>query len=113
MPSFKAFRIHERGRTASSRASSSSSSRISSPGDVVIRVTLLRHQLQGRARGHGRGKDPAPLSAGGRHRSRRRGRVVERSRVTRPGDRVLVTGYELSETHDGGYAEYARVQGDG
>jgi NADPH2:quinone reductase len=29
-----------------------------------------------------------------------------------PGQKVLVTGCGLSETHDGGYAEYARVQGD-
>jgi acrylyl-CoA reductase (NADPH) len=29
-----------------------------------------------------------------------------------PGQRVLVTGCGLSETQDGGYAEYARVQGD-
>src|SRR5262249_32017267 len=28
------------------------------------------------------------------------------------GDSVLVTGCMLSETHDGGYAEYARVKGD-
>lgn len=27
----------------------------------------------------------------------------------RPGDRVLVNGWELSQTHNGGYAEYARV----
>jgi NADPH2:quinone reductase len=30
----------------------------------------------------------------------------------RPGDPVLVTGSALSETHDGGYAEYARVPAD-
>jgi acrylyl-CoA reductase (NADPH) len=30
----------------------------------------------------------------------------------RPGDAVLVTGCGLSETHDGGYAEYARMQAD-
>jgi acrylyl-CoA reductase (NADPH) len=29
-----------------------------------------------------------------------------------PGQKVLVTGNGLSETHDGGYAEYARVAGD-
>ena len=29
-----------------------------------------------------------------------------------PGQKVLVTGSGLSETHDGGYAEYARVNGD-
>ena len=30
----------------------------------------------------------------------------------RPGQKVLVTGCGLSETHDGGYSEYARVRGD-
>ena len=29
-----------------------------------------------------------------------------------PGQKVLVTGCGLSETQDGGYAEFARVQGD-
>jgi NADPH2:quinone reductase len=29
-----------------------------------------------------------------------------------PGQKVLVTGCGLSETHDGGYAEYARLPGD-
>lgn len=30
----------------------------------------------------------------------------------REGDRVLVTGYDLGVSHDGGYAEYVRVPGD-
>src|SRR5262249_572940 len=30
----------------------------------------------------------------------------------KPGDKVLLNGYGLSETHFGGYAEYARVKGD-
>ncbi len=40
--------------------------------------------------------------------------VVESSSDARytKGDSVLVTGCALSETHDGGYAEYARVKGD-
>jgi NADPH2:quinone reductase len=40
--------------------------------------------------------------------------VVESSTDARykPGDAVLVTGCDLSETHDGGYAQYARVRGD-
>ena len=37
--------------------------------------------------------------------------TVESSRDSRfaPGDRVLVTGYDLGVSHDGGYAEYVRV----
>lgn len=40
--------------------------------------------------------------------------VVESSQDTRfaAGDEVIVTGYFLSETRDGGYAEYLRVPGD-
>jgi acrylyl-CoA reductase (NADPH) len=30
----------------------------------------------------------------------------------KPGDKVLLNGYGLSETHHGGYSEYARVKGD-
>ena len=30
----------------------------------------------------------------------------------KPGDKVLLNGYGLSETHFGGYAEYARVKGE-
>src|SRR5262249_1085915 len=30
----------------------------------------------------------------------------------KPGDQVLVHGYELGVSHDGGYAEYVRVPGD-
>ncbi len=30
----------------------------------------------------------------------------------KPGDKVLLNGFGLSETHYGGYAEYARVKGD-
>jgi acrylyl-CoA reductase (NADPH) len=42
------------------------------------------------------------------------GGVVEESSHPkfRPGDKVLLNGYGLGETHFGGYAEYARVKGD-
>src|SRR5215469_6096328 len=30
----------------------------------------------------------------------------------KPGDKVVLNGYGLSETHYGGYSEYARVKGD-
>ena len=40
--------------------------------------------------------------------------IVESSRRSdfAPGDEVVLTGYGLSETHFGGYAERARVNGD-
>ncbi len=41
------------------------------------------------------------------------GEVVETSDARfAPGDSVLVTGQGLSETHDGGFAQYVRVPGD-
>jgi acrylyl-CoA reductase (NADPH) len=42
------------------------------------------------------------------------GGVVETSDDPRfrPGDEVIATGYELGVSHDGGFAEYARVPGD-
>ena len=41
------------------------------------------------------------------------GEVVSSSDARyRPGEAVLVTGCGLSETHDGGYAEFARLKGD-
>ena len=40
------------------------------------------------------------------------GEVVSSGDARYTGQAVLVTGNGLSETHDGGYAEYARVVGD-
>lgn len=38
--------------------------------------------------------------------------VESRDRNRKTGERVVVTGYQLSQTHDGGYAEYLAVPGD-
>lgn len=40
------------------------------------------------------------------------GVVVGAAGAHREGDRVVVTGFDLSEKHDGGYAEYLRVPSD-
>jgi len=41
------------------------------------------------------------------------GTVAESSNPNfKPGDKVVLNGYGLSETHYGGYSEYARVKGD-
>ena len=77
MKPFKAFRIHSEGGKIAARFEDLTLDDLAA-GEVVIRVAALRHQLQGRARRHRRGQDPAPLPAGGRHRSRRRGRVLQR-----------------------------------
>ena len=109
--SFRAFRIHQEGGKI-----------VAAPGDDRPgrsrgrrgrrQGRLLDDQLQGRARRDRRRQDPAQVSAGRRHRSRRRSRVLAATPTFKPGQKVLVNGCGLSETHDGGYAEYARVQGD-
>ena len=80
-----------------------------SPRQRCHQGRVFERQLQGRARRDRRGEDHAPLSA---HRRRRRGghgRVESPIGAFRPGDPVLVTGYDLGVAHDGGYAAYVRV----
>ncbi|MDH3588804.1 MAG: oxidoreductase [Gammaproteobacteria bacterium] len=80
-------------------------------GDVVIRVeySSINYKDALAATGSGRILRRYPLVGG----IDLAGRVVasEDARYT-AGDNVLVTGCGLSETHDGGYAAYARVPGD-
>lgn len=82
-----------------------------SPGDVLVRVeySSLNYKDALALTGQGRVVRRFPLTLGidaagtvvasddGRHR---------------PGDRVVVTGFSLSEQHDGGWADYLRVPGD-
>ena len=80
-------------------------------GEVVIRVAWsdINYKDALAATGAGRILRRYPL-VGGVDLSG----IVEHSNDSRfaPGDAVLVTGCGLSETHDGGYAEFARVKGD-
>ena len=110
MPSFRAFRIHEIDRKIVSRFDNITLDDLS-PGDVVVRVSCsdINYKDALAATGKGRILRRYPLVGGIDFAGE-----VASSADTRfaPGQKVLVTGCGLSETHDGGYAEYARVQGD-
>ena len=107
---FAAFRIHRQGGQVSARFDEIGLSDLMA-GDVVVRVTYsdINYKDALAATGTAPILRKYPL-AGGIDLA---GEVVDSSdpRFT-PGQRVLVTGCGLSETQDGGYAEYARVQGD-
>ena len=106
----KAFRIHEENGRVVARYETLELSDLS-PGDVVIRVSWsdINYKDALAATGAGKILRKYPLVGGIDLAG-----VVEQSSDARYqlGDRVLVTGCDLSETRDGGYAELARVPGD-
>jgi len=110
MKSFRAFRIHEHDRKIVARFEDLTLDDLS-PGDVVVRVTYsgINYKDALAATGTAKILRRYPLVAGIDLAG-----IVESSSDARfrPGDPVLVTGSALSETHDGGYAEYARVPAD-
>ncbi|HZO23097.1 MAG TPA: oxidoreductase [Steroidobacteraceae bacterium] len=110
MTSFKALRIHEDGGRIRARFEQLSLEDLS-PGEVVVRVThsSINYKDALAATGAGKILRRYPLVGGIDLAG-----VVETSVDPRysPGEAVLVTGSSLSETHDGGYAEYARLKGD-
>jgi NADPH2:quinone reductase len=110
MPTFRAFRIHEADRKIVARFDDITLDDLC-PGEVVVRVSCsdINYKDALAATGTGRILRKYPLVGGIDFA----GEVVSStdSRYT-PGQKVLVTGCGLSETHDGGYAEFARVQGD-
>jgi len=110
MDSFRALRIHEQGKQISARFEQLRLQDLS-PGEVVVRVThsSINYKDALAATGAGKILRRYPLVGGIDLAG-----VVESSSDPRysPGQAVLVTGSSLSETHDGGYAEYARVKGD-
>ena len=110
MNTFKALRIHREDGRISARFDQIGLDDLS-PGEVVVRVGWSGINY----------KDA--LAATGTSPILRRyplvGGIDFAGEVTTstdarfaPGQKVLVTGCGLSETHDGGYAEYARVPGD-
>jgi NADPH2:quinone reductase len=110
MSTFRAFRIHEVDRKIVARFDEITLDDLC-PGEVVVRVSCsgINYKDALAATGTGRILRKYPLVGGIDFA----GEVVSStdSRYT-PGQKVLVTGCGLSETHDGGYAEFARVQGD-
>jgi putative YhdH/YhfP family quinone oxidoreductase len=103
MNTFSAFRIHEQGARLEQLALEQLS-----PGEVTIRVHWSGINYKDALAGTGKGRilRRFPLIGG----VDLAGIVVASTDATLAvGDPVLVTGCGLSETRDGGYAEYARV----
>ena len=107
---FRAYRIYETNGNVSAQIEALDLDDLSA-GEVTVRVQYsgINYKDALAATGKGRILRRSPL-VGGIDLS---GEVIasEDSRYS-PGDLVLVTGCGLSETHDGGYAEVARVRGD-
>ena len=107
---FKAYRIHSEGGKIAARFEALTLEQLS-PGEVVIRVTHsdINYKDALAATGAGKILRRYPLVGGIDLAG-----VVESSSDARyrRGDAVLVTGCSLSETHDGGYAQFARVPGE-
>src|SRR5579863_4972555 len=107
---FRAYRIHSEGGRIGGRFEDIGLEDLS-PGDVVIRVSHsgINYKDALAATGAGKILRRYPLVGGIDLAG-----IVESSADPRfhAGDAVLVTGCALSETHDGGYAEVARVNAD-
>ena len=107
---FTAFRIHSEGGRIAARFEPVTLDDLAA-GEVVIRVSHsdINYKDALAATGAGKILRRYPLVGGIDLAG-----VVEASSDARyrPGDAVLVTGCGLSETHDGGYAQFARVPGD-
>ncbi len=110
METFRAFRIHQAGKGVEARLETLSLGDLGE-GEVVIRghYSSINYKDALAATGAGRILRRYPLVGGidiaGEVASSEDPRY-------RPGQAVLVTGCGLSEDHDGGYAELARVRGD-
>src|ERR1700741_5257046 len=104
---FKAFRIHNEAGRIVSRFETLSLDDLN-VGDVVIRVEYsdINYKDALAATGAGKILRKYPLVGASDLAG-----VVESSSDARykPGDAVLITGCALSETQDGGYAEFARA----
>ena len=107
---FKAYRIHEVERRVVACFDELTLDDLAA-GEVVVRVMYsdINYKDALAATGAGKILRKYPLVGGIDLAG-----VVETSSDPRckPGDSVLVTGCGLSETHDGGYAQYARLKGD-
>lgn len=110
MNTFRAFRIHQVDNKIVSRIDTVSLDDLT-PGEVVIKVAYSDINFKDALAATGTGKilRKYPLVGG----IDLAGEVVSSTDAQfKPGQAVLVTGGLLSETFDGGYAEYARVKAD-
>jgi acrylyl-CoA reductase (NADPH) len=110
MSLYKAFRIHNDNKTHSAGIESLEL-RPPDEGEVLIRVAYSSINYKDALAGTGKGQilRHFPLTGG----IDAAGEVVESSdRRFKPGDPVIVTGYELSVSQDGGYAEYLTCSAD-
>ena len=110
MQRFRAFRIHQEGGKVAPRLETIGLDDLAA-GDVVVKVrySTINYKDALAATGAGKILRKYPLVGG----IDLAGEVVSSQHAEfKPGQKVLVNGCGLSETHDGGYAEYARMQGD-
>jgi acrylyl-CoA reductase (NADPH) len=110
MQPFRAFRIHQESGRIVPRLETIGLDDLA-PGDVVVKVShsTINYKDALAATGTGKILRKYPLVGG----IDLAGVVVSSADpALEPGTRVLVNGCGLSETHDGGYAEYARVQSE-
>ena len=110
MATFKALRIHQVGKTTEARIEQISLNDLG-PGEVIVRVQWsgINYKDALAVTGKGRIMKGFPKVAGIDLAG-----VVESSSDTRyqAGDKVLVTGCNIGEVLDGGYAEVARLPAD-
>ncbi|TDK22502.1 acryloyl-CoA reductase [Luteimonas aestuarii] len=105
---FNAFRIHNNAAGYRGGIEQMAIDALS-PGEIVVEVAHSSVNYKDALAGTGKGKilRSFPLVGG----IDLAGHVVRSSDPTfKEGDAVLVTGCGLSETRDGGYAEYARIE---
>ena len=110
MDRFRAYRVFQDGDTIGGRLVEAGLQDLAD-GDVVVRVAYsgVNYKDALAATGAGKIMRRFPLVGGVDLAG-----VVEASDDPRfaPGDEVLATGFGLGESHDGGFAEYARVPAD-
>jgi acrylyl-CoA reductase (NADPH) len=110
MQRFRAFRIHQEGGRIAARLETIGLDDLNA-GEVVIRVrySTINYKDALAATGAGKILRKFPLVGG----IDLAGEVVSSQHAAfQAGQKVLVNGCGLSETHDGGYAQYARVAAD-
>ena len=107
---FRAYRIHQEGGKIAARLETIGLNDLAA-GEVVVKVrySTINYKDALAATGAGKILRRYPLVGG----IDLAGEVVSSTHADfKPGQKVLVNGCGLSETHDGGYAEYARVAAD-